>query len=738
MNNSMKNDKELVSIQGKITEGLMGDALVDLENYLLMHPNPSFTGRLQLLRDDYRLLADYWRRGAEDAQRGQLYDKLLRQAYELLSDLSLSNSVNHSSFLLSISKGVKHEWSVEQIRDELENYVQEAALLELLPEKERQTKSEALYQSHLQLMNELFDNIWLSMSWKENVARSFEEILLSPTIDSNDQQLLVSAITLSLHNTFCFNKFRLLTSVYERAQQEPLRQRALVGWVTTMHAEVATLYEEEKDIVHHLLMDDRCRQELKELQKQFYYCIAADEDSQKIKNEIMPNLMEGNHLKYTGKGLVETDEDQLENILHPEAEEQNMERMEESMHRMADMQKQGSDIYYAGFAQMKRFSFFNSVANWFVPFYPQHPDISRIWNHTKGNNFLHSITQMGAFCDSDKYSFVLAFDQVISQMPSSMLKMMEKGEAMPMPVGGEVAMQEQLKPAFIRRIYLQNLYRFYRLFPQRSEFTNPFSNCLFFANPLFRETPLDANRIEVAYFLLKRGLIEEALKVVKHIGDDFHDLNYYLFMGHTITLAHQYQVKESLLNGFNDSKYYFMQALRLAPDNSKALKGYARELFDEEKYEAALETFSHLLEVSPDNRGAELNAATCLIKLGRYEEALKTLFRLNYNNPDDQSINRALAWTLSLTGKYEQAVKIYDKLLSSEQKIADDYLNYGYCMWFQKDVRSAISLLRQFVSLHENGLEQLHKVLFETDNYILLNHDISTTEVRLMYDEFTN
>ena len=78
-----------------------------------------------------------------------------------------------------------------------------------------------------------------------------------------------------------------------------------------------------------------------------------------------------------------------------------------------------------------------------------------------GKNLLKAITRTGAFCDSDKYSFVLAFSQVLGHLPQSILKLAEEGDALPMPLGGEVSAEEQRQPAFLRRACLQNLYRFF-------------------------------------------------------------------------------------------------------------------------------------------------------------------------------------------------------------------------------------------------------------------------------------
>lgn len=44
---------------------------------------------------------------------------------------------------------------------------------------------------------------------------------------------------------------------------------------------------------------------------------------------------------------------------------------------MMDMREKGVDIYFSGFSQMKRFPFFSSLVNWFVPFISIIPNLNR-------------------------------------------------------------------------------------------------------------------------------------------------------------------------------------------------------------------------------------------------------------------------------------------------------------------------------------------------------------------------
>lgn len=149
------------------------------------------------------------------------------------------------------------------------------------------------------------------------------------------------------------------------------------------------------------------------------------------------------------------------------------------------MQKAGSDIYFGGFSQMKRFPFFYHAANWFCPFYLEHPEISSTVDKLKDTPLLTNILNNGPFCDSDKYSFTLAVASVISHIPANMREMFNTKEAL----GQTVSDEDQRQPAYIRRMILQDMYRFFRLFHQRGQLVNPFdkSNSIFVADDLSME-----------------------------------------------------------------------------------------------------------------------------------------------------------------------------------------------------------------------------------------------------------
>ena len=711
----MRQNDTLQNIIGMICQLRFGKAATELENYLLTHPQQGDMEKLQSIKADYALLAQYWQDGYDDPQREALFLGLLRRLYVLTSNMMLNDRLRGSSFLMSLYQKSRHAgkiWSVDVIRRELEDFVSEQALLELEPDHIRKEKTLALHQKHVELMSEIFDFIVTSRLWPDGLSQPFEEMLLSPTIDAVDQQLIVSAITLSVLQVFSHTKFNVLVNVYQKTDNELLRQRCLVGWVLALDERTLSLFPDVGLVVRQICEDSRALAELTELQMQLIYCSEADDDGRKIRNEIMPDLMSGSGMKLTRQGFEELDEESLEEILHPEAAEQNMARMEESMRKMVDMQKQGADIYFGGFSQMKRFPFFAQLSSWFTPFYTQHPAIMQIWDNTKGKRFLKTITDIGAFCDSDKYSLVLAFDQVVSRLPQSMLTLIEQGEASPVPLGGEISIEEQREPAFMRRMYLQNLYRFYRLFHTRSEFLNPFaeaSKYLFFANTAFKGTKLEEHFVEVAAFLLKHGRKDEARRVLEGCRENSYDFHYYMMKG---SLA------------VSGRSAIYREALRLLPDSERAQACFARACYHEQRYDEAIAAYQSLAERHPDHRGYLLNLAASMVSVERYAEAEQILFKLQYLYPDDLNVVRVLSWTLMCEDKLEQAAKYYHILMEQTEPRREDFFNYGLCLWCMHRIADAIEAFRHC----GDSLEQM----LGEESALLHHHGIGPIDLQLM------
>ena len=701
---------QLQRVASQLHAGNVGMAIAEMETYLAAYPQPQTAERLNELKTEYALMEDYWRRGANDPQQAQLYQYLLQRCYVLYANVAAYYHIMSHPTLSGIYSHVRmqrQEWSLRNIRKELEDFVSNVAMLDLEAEEVREQKSEQLYKEHHEQMRAVFNYVLTSRMWSDGIGHDFEEMLISPTVDANDQRLLVSAVTLALLNRYDIVKFRILLNVYRLSKEETVRQRALVGWVLALNDDLQKVYPEQAEMVLQLLKSKKVCEELTELQMQLIFSLNAEKDTNTIQKEIMPDLMKNQNFQVTQFGLVEREEDPMEDILHPEASEQRMEKLEATFGRMMDMQKQGSDIYFGGFSQMKRFPFFYDICNWFTPFFFQHPDIIHFVKRLKENKFLLKMMHVGPFCDSDKYSFIIAFQQVMDQIPENMRQMLVKGEA----TMGEIAEEELSSPAYIRRSYLMDLYRFFRLYPNRHEFENPFEvshaflgRCEFFRKSLFTGSPLESYKDQIVRLLKRQKMEEPARQLLDSYSEDHRSVQYYIWVG-------QYD-----------------KALELEPNNERALRGKARNLFELGIYDEAESAYDDLLLLHPDNSTYLLYKSLCLIHMEEYEDALKLLYRLNYEEPENQQVNRVLAWTHLCCRQLEQADKLYQKLTNVENVYAEDWLNYAYSLWFSGRIDGAIDCFKKYLAA---GGDDAVKWFF-FDRTLLEKYAVSEPQIMMM------
>ncbi len=704
-------DIALERVFTQLIDGNVGLALAEADTYLAAWPNPQTKEKLDTLKQEYQLMTGYWQQGMKDPQRDEQYQRLLQRLYMLCANISIHRHIENSSYLQNLYSQVRHSaytWSLETIRQEMEGFVSDIAMIELESEETRNQKSRAIYKEHQMQMNALFNYILTSRMWTDSIGQGMEELLLSPTVDTIDQQLVTSAIMLSLMNRFDIVKFRVLLNVYRKSQDEEVRQRALVGWVMGIDDDFLVVYPELRDMMEPLLQSEQVCQELTELQMQLVYALNAERDTSTIQKEIWPDLLKNSSLHITRDGIKE-DEDDLEDVLHPDAAEQRMEKLEESVRRMMDMQKQGVDIYFGGFSQMKRFPFFYDMCNWLLPFYIQHPDIVQFVDKIENSAFLKRLLESGPFCDSDKYSFVIAFQQVFSNLPPQLKDMLNRNELVSVEME---QMAEDHNAAYIRRMYLMNLYRFFRLFPNRAALCNPFDTsknelgmCLFFASSLFSGTPLEQYKREIVVLLKKKQLQKTAMQLLRSFPEEMHDVQYFLW------------------------KHDYAQALELEPDNIQALVGHARDCFDSGHFEEALTDYDKLLLLRPDKENYQLNKAVCMVQMEDYASAQQVLYQLNYKHPDNDGVKRALAWALTCDGKLSQANSLYEQLVATEHPEADDFFNRGYCLWIQGDIKEAADSFRQYLNMNDYTIDDLSMFI---EDSLLKKYGITPVEIKMM------
>lgn len=704
----------------------LGSILHKTQSLMAEYSRPS-DDELESIADSYRLMSDYMLRGFNDNTRADLYGKLSQRLYRKLADVILQVRKQFDPVVASLVSREAMPLDVDSLRSNLELFVSDLAMLTLEPEQKITEKRKALYENRHNVMSKAFNQILFSGQWSNEHAVDVANLILSPIIENTDALSLCAAVMMSSLLSPDPVKVLLLLKIYKEATDDKLRQRALIGWVFALDNGDFSLFPNITEQVKSLTTDKGFRDELVELQMQVVFCMSAEQDTQTINRDVMPNIIKNQNIEVTRFGIREKDENPMDDILHGDSSDKKIEEIEQSVRKMAEMQKRGADIYFGGFSKMKRFGFFFTLCNWFTPFYVQHPGLSHLSQEIMDTKFMSNLLSTMPFCDSDKYSFALAMATVFPQLPDNIKEMIGNNSNMVMS-GMEGVMNT---PAFFRRQYLQDLYRFFRINDSRKAFSNPFdseSNKMFLNNSVFHRSMHDG-AVSIVGFLIKRKMYIVAKTMLDNYFDG-NQLDDNLLAARIALKNSDYHVAEEL----------FAKAYEIEKHGEKSLKGYAMASFHCAHYAKATELYRRLLELYPDKQQYKMNEAIALINDNREEEAVKKLYELYYNNQDNIDVRRVLAWGLLCTKQTEKASRLYTDILASGNDVAVDHLNAGYCSWFTGEGEAAAKHFAVFVSLkaeeakkakthlHENILSDK----FKEDASLLDRYDISEIDRLIM------
>src|SRR5574344_220468 len=206
----------------EVEQRSLASALEIIRAFLEMNPQLATIDSYDEIRSSYHYMLDYMRKGTKDPERVKLYNQLLYRTFSMLIDLTVDYSVEKYSTLINAynsTAGKQGILTIAEIRHQLEDFVSSMALTELLSEQEKEEKRNALFDSHQQYMSIVFKRMLIAKHWSESDCEEMKQLLLSPTIESTDRQLIVSGLTLNVLQFFDINKFKLLTDIYTESDR---------------------------------------------------------------------------------------------------------------------------------------------------------------------------------------------------------------------------------------------------------------------------------------------------------------------------------------------------------------------------------------------------------------------------------------------------------------------------------------------------------------------------------------
>lgn len=727
------NQKEITSLYGHIfsllAENRFREAYSQIAYLIQQNAEASLFDQLNTQESTYRSLLYYGMKGVQDPQQENIL-KRMRLALFAITDKAYRdwNSAYSSRWYYA-------QWRLRKMNGQYIPNLQALARVlrdsrEELPLLDASKNDFATAPRRLQLRQQIagaeadyFQAILFSEPWQSADAENYRDFFSEMT--PAGQAMAVSALLLSLQELFDEHKLHFLMELclYPDAQ---VSMRALTAMlILLLQHDARMAYYPSLKAQWSLILDrPEMPSRLTVIYAQLLRAKFNDLITKKMQDELLPEmnkLSESLQDKFEGKESLTIDKEDLNELLSDGA-------MNDAMQEFSELQTQGEDVYMSTFSQMKHYPFFKDIYHWFVPFYLEHPVMTEIFGKdaAQGLGLLKVVTGSMFLCDSDKYSFCLNMTQVPEQYRASMINNMgadseQFKEMMEMEQNGN----KQLKMESISNLYIQDLYRFYRLFPSHRDFNDPFQTALdFFSVESLKTVFMEENHLKklAAMYLKKQQYASASFLYEQLLLQNPDNYDYLRSLAYTCE-------KRKL---YNIASEHYAKANMVRGDQVWVLKRWAYCCKQVDDYAQALSLYQRLAALQAENASHVMNQAHCLLKMKDYDAALNVYYKVDFLFGESPKTWRPLAWCLLMKGQYEQSSAYYDKILAAQPDM-EDYLCYGHLQVARADYRAAVDAYEQAYKLSALSMKDFYQ-RFDEDWKELSIFGLDNTQLALLSD----
>lgn len=707
----MSKEQEIVNRTNKISnlliESRLKEALHLLEEQINEISDWSVSSGFEEVNIAYSYMLQYFGQGVKDNQRESLYRSLIGKTILLSDDALRVALINNSQSIFYRQLRKEAYGDIEKYRMILESNTEKPNIV-----------------LHEQAITNLFSYIWTSGLWQSKDVEEVSFFLESPLVNEQDAALITSAITMSLLQRFDPKKFMIL-GIASRNISNDVSVRALTGiLISGMKYDAIIPYFSEISGQFKILSEvPEIVERIRTIQIALLMCRETQKIDKKMREEIIPTML---HNPKLGNMMIEDMERDDQN---PDWEQWNNNDFKDKIIEMTELQMEGADVYMSTFSSLKGYPFFREVSNWLRPFSYDQPDVAKSIRSIKiaDSPIVKAIFNSDVFCNSDKYSFCLTFSQIPEEQRNMILNQLEaqndsNSEDIITP---SLSVSKRIET--LSKQYVQDLYRFFKLFTNSAEFYDPFSKDLNMLNCISLSPLLNNNftKRTIAEFLLKKEYFAEAAEIFNSIEKEEKnkdvDYQFYQKMGYAFQRSHKY----------SKALDCYCRADIMQPDNLWTMRHSAqcyRILGNPQK---ALDTLNHAELFDSENLSLQIQIGECLVDLKQYKEALSRFFKVEFLKPNMVKAWRAIAWCAFLSNKIEQATKYYDRLVSQSKPLAQDFLNAGHVAWTQGNINKAASMYKKCINIE--GKDKF-KIEFDADFSILQEKGIEKSDYPLMLD----
>lgn len=722
------------SVLNYLAQGQLKNAFESTKLLVVELQLGEYSDRLEDLQRNYRYLLQYYISGVEDPQRKTVYNKLISKLFvlssELREELLLRNSNN---FEFTQKRYFPHRRKYSTANDLINalNYFHTQSALVKSAEDNHELELKRLRANYEAILPELFNLFWLSSTYRTDEKNVFLKVINVDYPGWLEKSLLVSALTLNLWRMFDESKLMMLFDCCQLADQT-VKQRALVGlcFILAKYNRFLPFYPAVRNRLVLLADNNHTVENFLSIIILIIGTAETDKISKKMQEEILPEMMKISPLlkdKMDADSLLNAEEWGEENPAWQEILEKS--GVSDKLQELSELQLEGADVYMSTFSMLKSFPFFSEFTHWFLPFDAQYTAVTELFKSDE-KTVLSSFVNSVVMCNSDKYSFCLS----ILQMPESQRGMLKQSFKLEAEQLEEMSKEESiLTPDVvsknISKQYIQDLFRFFKLYPQRSAFTDMFSMSLLMHKSFLFDILSSSRDFKqsVAEYYFSKNHHHQALELFDDIQTETQSTAA-LYQ----KIGYSYQQTSQLSKALDA----YTKADIIQPDDVWTVRKIALCYRLSGRFENALEYYQHVDFLRPNQPAVLLQIGHCYLELGKYKEALNVYFKLDAENGENVKVWRAIVWCAFVSNNIQQA-DYYSKKILENNPSAQDYLNAGHVAWCQHRLTDVIEYYRKSIESHDNKLESFLEK-FNEDVPQLISNGIDADEIPLMLDSLLN
>ncbi len=696
--------KELNNIREGVVKSLksrrLNDTFKNLKSLAESLNSWDLSENIRRVEESYLMMLKYSIEGIEDPNREAVYAGIVSSIYQILDVIireTLKKEQSTSIYFSTLRfKEMQRGVTISQMLADYSEKCNQLSIFNLAVDSENDVQSKRAKKLAIEtLAIDIFDKIWVTypLSIEDEIAIS--EVMTSQVYSAYFKQLLISALFLGLMEYYDDARLKILLNIYQHGD-EKIVTNALCAIVITIIKYNDRITDKKIFNQIDVLKDiPQWHKDVKMVYMQLVKSFDTERVSRKVQEELLPEMIK------LRPDLSKKINDNM-SVIDLSSMDENPEWQEilensgiaNKMKELTEMQEEGSDVFMSTFAQLKSYPFFAKVANWFLPFDVEHSEVVSALG--ENDSVVGELISSSPFlCNSDKYSFALTMRSIPESQRSMMMSQINDQNVNIAELRNADLLAVDKARENKANKYIQDIYRFFKLYRYKEDFEDPFKNIRDFAeNLLLSDEFSDVNFLSlVGEFYFKRKYYKEAFKVFDILSTKMPP-SAQLFQKMGYAMQQQGMISESLT--------YYEQSELLNSENVWTLRHIAHCHKQLGNVSKALDYYKRVEDADFENLSVAMSMGHCCLIQEKYEEALKYYYKVEFLDEKSTRAWRPIAWCSLLSNDFEQSQTYYKKIIEGNPD-ATDYLNYGHLHLAIGDYKGAVVCYKKSIKSDNNN-----------------------------------